>query len=203
MKTSKKIILLLGSLIFFYAVFSYLFKESDIFWYLYPFLILIGTAISILTSHQGDELSIWRCLLYGIGYGVILYGLIRLSYIIFNLIGNNFTKSLSKFIAEFGPSNIWHYVLLIFIIVVGEELFWRGYVQQTLINWTSSFIAVVLSSILYAGPFLINGYLSFGLLVFISGLCLGAIYEWKKSIPLNIVVHEVYILLLFLLIPFI
>lgn len=203
MKTSKKIILLLLSLLFFYAVFSYSFKEIKIFWYLYPFLILIGIAVSLLLSHQRDELSIWRCLLYGIGYGVILYGLIRLSFIILDLISNDFSKTLSKYVSEFGPSNIWHYVLLIFIIVVGEELFWRGFVQQTFIHWTSSVIAVVFSSILYAGPFIINGYFSFGLLVLISGLFLGALYEWKKSMPLNIVVHEVYILLLFLIIPFI
>ncbi|HWL25519.1 MAG TPA: CPBP family intramembrane glutamic endopeptidase [Ureibacillus sp.] len=203
MKIAKSLVLLLLSLIFFFAVFSYAFDNSDIFWYLYPFIILIGIAISILSSNQKDEVSLWKCLLFGIGYGVILYGLIRLSYLIFNLTILNFSKSITKFISNFGPNNIWHYLLLVFIIVVGEELFWRGFVQQTIRNWISSVYSIIITSILYAGPFIINGHYTYGLLTLIVGIFLGILYDWKKSMPLNIVVHEVYILLLFLLIPFI
>ncbi len=122
MKISKKLVLLLLSLVFFYAILSYALNESDIFWYLYPFIILIGTAISILSSDQKDEISIWKCLLFGIGYGVILYGLIRLLYIILNFMSNDFTNSITKYISTFGPNNIWQFSILIFIIIVGEEI---------------------------------------------------------------------------------
>ncbi|KGR80530.1 CPBP family intramembrane glutamic endopeptidase [Ureibacillus manganicus] len=202
MKKHKKLILLLLSLVFFYAVIYYSFEESEIFWYLYPFIILIGVAISFLSAEQKDELSIWKCLIYGIGYGVILYGITRLFYTILKLVSNEFSISITKYISTFGPSNIWHYLLLIFIIIVGEEIFWRGFIQETIKSWTSPLLSIVLTSLLFAGPFILSGYFSYGLLTFIVGLLLGLIYEWKKSIPLTIVAHEVYILLLFLLIPF-
>ncbi len=202
MKISKNLIGLILSIIFFYFFLTYTLDESAIFWYLYTFTLLIGSAIAILTSDKKDEVPIWKCLLFGIGYGVILYGIIRLLYIILNSISNEFSNSISKYFVTYGPNTIWHFVLLIFIIVIGEELFWRGYVQQALKSWTTPFTSIIISSLLFAGAFFVNGYYSYGLITFVTSLYLGAIYEWKKSMPLIIVAHETFIILLFLIMPF-
>lgn len=203
LKISKKLVLLLLTLVFFYVVHSYTFNESEIYWYLYPFIILICIAISIVSMDQKDDISIWKCIVFGIGYGVLLYGLVRSVYILINSINKEWIQSIPKFITTFGPSNIWQYLILIFIIVVGEELFWRGFVQETIKSWTSPFISIVISSLLFSGTYIVSGYISYGIIIFVIGLFLGFIYEWKKSMPLIIVVHEVYVILFFLLIPFI
>ena len=36
---------------------------------------------------------------------------------------------------------------------------------------------------------------------FVTGIILGALYEWKKSLPLIIIAHETFIILLFLVLP--
>nr|WP_106783894.1 CPBP family intramembrane glutamic endopeptidase [Lysinibacillus timonensis] len=203
MKQIKQIVGLLLSIIFVYSFTYYAFKESNIFWYIFTFTILIGIAISIIVSQLKDELPTWKYLLFGIGYGVILYGIFRLIYIILNILNGELTKSISKFITNYGPNNIWHYFLLLFIIVIGEEIFWRGYIQQSVKNWTSPFMAITLSSLLFALSFIWSWNLIVVIVIFVIGFVLGALYEWKKSIPLNIVAHEVFVLLLFLVIPFI
>lgn len=202
MKISKNLIVLLLTLVFFFIIHSYTFREPEIYWYLYPFIILICVAISIVSMNQKDDMPIWKCFIFGLGYGVILYGIIRLLYILLNSINKDWIHSITKYITTFGPSNIWHYLILIFIVVVGEELFWRGFVQQRIKDWTSPFISIVISSLLFAGAYMVGGYFSYGMIIFVIGLIVGSLYEWKKSMPLIIVVHEVFVILFFLLIPF-
>lgn len=203
MKISKHLIGLLFSLIFIYAMLFYTFKEPAIFWYLYTFTLLVGIAIALLSGSFNDELSTWKYLLFGIGYGTILYGIVRLGYLILTniTITANTEKSVTKFLEIYGPNNIWHYLLLIFIIVVGEELFWRGYVQQQLKKWVSPKFAIIITSVLFALSVAISGFMPGVFAALVAGLIWGTLYEWKKSMPLIIVAHEVFILLLFMIIP--
>lgn len=134
MRITKHLIGLLLSLLFIYIMLSYSFEESKVFWYLYTFTLLVGMSIAIISNKFKDELPTWKYFIFGIGYGTILYGIVRLGYILLTNIDGSIAKSISKFLDTYGPTNIWHYLLLIFIVVVGEELFWRGYVQQQLKN---------------------------------------------------------------------
>ncbi|KGR92248.1 CAAX protease [Ureibacillus massiliensis 4400831 = CIP 108448 = CCUG 49529] len=202
MKLGNQFIRLLLPLIFVYAFIYYAYEESDIFWYIYAFTMLTACAISLISNQIKDELPVWRTLLFGIGYGTVLYGIIRFLYWILNMVNDDFTKTTTKFISSFGPNNIWHYFLLLFILVICEEMFWRGYIQQKLKTFVSPIIAISISSALFCIFFAISGYFSISIVAFIMSIFLGALYEWKKSMPLVIVAHEVFIVLLFLIIPF-
>ncbi len=91
--------------------------------------------------------------------------------------------------------------MLIFIVVVGEEIFWRGYVQQQLKRFTSPIYAVFVTAILFSLSLAISGFMPGALAAIVAGLLWGALYEWKKSLPLVIVAHLVFVLLLFLILP--
>jgi len=201
MSKSKKIVGLLLSLVFIYVMLYFTFEETAIFWYLYTFTLLVGIAIAIIYGTSKDELPTWQYLVFGIGYGTILYGIVRLGNLLIQQIDANTAKTISKFLAIYGPNHLWHYLLLIFIIVVGEELFWRGFIQQHLKNWVSPKIAVILTSILFALSVAISGFWPGVLAALVTGLVWGFLYEWKKSLPLIIVSHEVFILLLFMILP--
>lgn len=201
MKNNKQNVGLLLSLLFMFIMHYFTFEEDKIFWYLYTFTLLVGTAIAILFSSFKDELATWKYLLFGVGYGTITYGIIRLGYIILTNVDSHFAKTVSKFLSTYGPDNIWHYLLLIFIVVVGEELFWRGFIQQQLKKFVSKGFAVLITSVLFALCIAISGFFYGALAALIVGLIFGALYEWKKSIPLIVVAHEVFILLLFLILP--
>lgn len=202
MKISKQLAGLLLSFIFIYFMLFFTFKEASIFWYLYTFTLLVGMAIAILNGNFKDELPTWKYLLFGIGYSTILYGIVRLGYLILTNLNGSIENNVQSFLETYGPNNIWHYLLLIFIIVVGEELFWRGYVQQQLKKWVSPKIAVIITSVLFALSFSFSGFFPGIFVALLTGLVWGTLYEWKKSMPLIIVSHEVFILLLFMILPF-
>lgn len=201
MRITKHLIGLLLSLLFIYIMLSYSFEESKVFWYLYTFTLLVGMSIAIISSKFKDELPTWKYFIFGIGYGTILYGIVRLGYILLTNIDGSIAKSISKFLDTYGPTNIWHYLLLIFIVVVGEELFWRGYVQQQLKKWMSPAIAVIITSILFALSVIISGFIPGAVAALFAGVILGTLYEWKQSMPLIIIAHEVFVLLLFMILP--
>ena len=203
MMKHKQTIALLLSLLFVYAMLIYTFKEEAIFWYLYAFTLLVGIAVALIFGKFEDRLPTWQYLIYGIGYGTITYGLVKLGYILLPYIDSTAEKDISKFLETYGPTNIWHYLMLIFIIVIGEEIFWRGYVQQQLKRFTSPMYAVFITALLFSISLAISGFLPGAVAAIVAGLIWGALYEWKKSLPLIIVAHLTFVLLLFLILPII
>ena len=201
MKFIKQAPVLLLSLIFMYAMLFYTFSEKVIFWYLYTFTLLVGIAISLVTEKFEDSLPTWQYLIFGIGYGTITYGIVKVGYLALPFVSPNAPQQIAKFLANYGPSTVWHYLLLIFIIVVGEEMFWRGFVQQQLKRFVKSSYAVLITAVLFSISVAISGFTPGVLAAFVAGLLWGILYEWKKSLPLIIVSHVVFVLLLFLVLP--
>lgn len=203
MKLSKHQIVLLLSLAFIFISMYFTFDEKKIFWHLYTFTLLVAIAISILFGKFRDELPTWKYLLFGIGYGTITYGIIRLGYIILKYTDNDSPKMIRNFLETYGPNNIWHYLLLFFIIVIGEELFWRGYVQQAFKQYASPILSCIITSILFALAIALSGFVPGVICAFVVSLIFGLLYEWKQSLPLVIIAHEVFVVLLFIILPFI
>jgi len=203
MKSSKHLIVLLLSLAFIFISMYFTFEEKNIFWHLYTFTLLVGIAISILFGKFKDELPTWKYILFGIGFGTITYGVVRLSYILLKTVDYGSVKTIRKFLETYGPNNIWHYLLLIFIIVIGEEMFWRGYIQHALKQYVPPILSCIMTSVLFALTIALSGFIPGVICAFIISLIFGLLYEWKQSIPLVIVAHEIYVLLLFFILPFI
>ena len=201
MKNKKQTITLLVALVFIFSMMYFTFYEKSVFWYLYAFTLLVGIAISLLARKFEDRIPTWQYLIFGIGYGTITYGLVKLGYMLMPYIDENAVNQIAKFLDVYGPQNIFHYLLLIFIVAVGEEMFWRGYVQQQLKQFTSPFWAVIVTSILFSLSLALSGFMPGALAAIVAGILWGTLYEWKKSLPLIIVSHIVFVLLLFLVLP--
>lgn len=191
----------LVALLFVYTMLYFTFQYDKVFWYLYAFTILVTMAIVIVSGKVQDELPTWRYLLFGIGYGTVTYGIIRIGYWLIRHIDYSLVKSVKKFLVVYGPMNIWHFMLLIIVIAIGEELFWRGYIQQQLKQWFQTKVAVVVASLLFALSIMLGGFWLGAIAAFIVSMIFGSLYEWKKSMPLIIVAHIVFVLLLFLILP--
>lgn len=175
--------------------------NTSIFWYMYTFTLLICMAVTLLNMQFFDELPTWQYALHGIGYGTLLYGLIRAGHELLRLFIPTIDQTIAIFLKTYGPTNIWHYTILVFIIVIGEEMFWRGYVQQQLKKVVPILQAVLISSLLFSISLLIIGFIPGAISALFAGVIFGMLYEWKKSLPLIIVAHAVFVILLFLVLP--
>ena len=191
----------LVALLFVYTMLYFTFQHDKVFWYLYAFTILVTMAIVIVSGKVQDELPTWRYLLFGIGYGTVVYGIIRLSYWLIRHVDYRLVKSVKKFLAVYGPVNIWHFMLLIIVIAIGEELFWRGYIQQQLKQWFQTKVAIIVTSLLFSLAIMLGGFWLGAVAAFVVSMIFGSLYEWKKSMPLIIVAHIVFVVLLFLVLP--
>lgn len=177
------------------------FQNIAIFWYMYTFALLMLMPFALLYTDIFDELPTWKSLLFGLGYGTLIYGLLAGSYQVLQLFPFPIESSISGFLADYAPVSIWHYLLLLFIIVPGEEIFWRGYVQQKLKKYMSAPSAVIVSTALFGSALGLGGFIPGILAGLATGLILGFLYEWKRSMPLLIIAHLVMIVLLFLVQP--
>lgn len=177
------------------------FKNTNIFWYTYTFTLLIGMALAFSQGEIMDRLSTPRYFFIGLFFGVVAYLIIKLTYQILPSISTAAFNNVKELLETYSPTNIWQYVLLIVIIVAGEEMLWRAYIQQILKKFFSLKLAIILASVHFALPLLICGYYIGALAALLSGILFGVLYEWLKSLPLLIVAHLIMVSLLFLLLP--
>jgi len=191
-------IIFMLSLIAVFALMTVSFQNPPLFWYTYTFSMLLCVAFSKTFSEVFDELSTTKYLLVGIPSGIIGYFLILGIY---ELLPQQATTNVQQFLAQFSPQSLFEYVVLILIIAVAEELYWRGFVQQYLKQFLRTSFAIAGASFAFAIPLLLNGFYMPSIAAFFSGIVIGFIYERTKSMPVIILIHIVMVTLLFLLLP--
>jgi membrane protease YdiL (CAAX protease family) len=84
----------------------------------------------------------------------------------------------------------------------GEELFWRGFLQERAGATTSPGFGFVLAALLYTAVHLASGNPMMVVAAAVCGLFWGWLYLSFRSPLLNIVSHAVWDLLVFVLLPF-
>lgn len=193
-----KLILFIPVALFLYDL---AFRDTAIFWYMYTFSILVLMSIAMLYTKILDEMPTWKSLIYGLVFGGLIYAFIAGGFQLMQWSPVPVEKSVRSFLNTYAPASIWHYLLLMFLIVPGEEIFWRGFVQQELKKYMSLKWTILLSSVLFALAIGISGFWLGALAGLAAGLVLGGLYEWKRSMPLLIITHLVMIVLLFLIAP--
>ncbi len=93
-------------------------------------------------------------------------------------------------------------LLLAFLIGPGEELFWRGFFQESLGVGTGRPAGFILASLLYTSVHLASGNLMLILAAAVCGVFWGWLYLRFRSPLLNIISHTVWDLLVFVVFPF-
>lgn len=178
------------------------FQNKAVFWYLFSATLLFLISYTILNEELDDEAPFVKYISYGVLSGIVLFGIFWFGHYAIDALNLPITKQISKLYGRFSPSQLWHYIVLILIIIPGEEIFWRGFVQKRIIKHVNVRVGIVLSAILYTS---VHFYASHWILAFaalIAGLFWGLLYEWKKSMPLVIVSHLIFDLFLFVIFPF-
>ncbi|MGM0836648.1 MAG: CPBP family intramembrane glutamic endopeptidase [Bacillota bacterium] len=179
------------------------FTFNGLFWLLFPLALTLLLFISLKFALQSDISLIpsIKSLLIGAITGSLLYLIFFLTYFVIKLFDFPFLSQVKELYTIVGPSEIWHYLLLVLIIVPGEEIFWRGYIQDAISKWNNGPAGVMIAACLYAFAHLWSGNLMLVAAAFTAGIVWGALFEWKRSLVLIIISHLVFDIWLLVVMP--
>jgi len=178
------------------------FDNPKVFWYYLTGTSLLLIAFSILNEEIDDQAPLGTYAFYGILSGFLIYGVFWVANYVIQLADwTYFAKQVSRLYAKFAPESVWNFVVLILIIIPAEELFWRGFIQKRLMKSVPVWLSIIIASILYASVYFFTDYPILILASLTGGVFWGILYAWKRSIPLVILSHVIFDLLLFIFLP--
>jgi len=187
-----------------FVMFSPWTKEHVNFWITMGFAAATLTAMS---AFMGDNFKKQ----FSLSAKDIFIGIVSAAvlYIIFFL--GNFFSSLIFDFAKDQIGNIYQmkegenplYLSLLLVLLVGpaEEIFWRGYIQRTLIGKYGEWTALIATTLIYS---LVHVW-SFNFMLIMAAMVCGAfwglLYKYNKNLVTIIVSHAVWDVCVFILFP--
>lgn len=178
------------------------FHDRAIFWYIFSGSVLVLIAYSTFQEEVDDEVSFIQFIFLGSLSGFLLYLVFWAGIRGMEILQLPFVTSIENLYNWYAPSLFWQYLALVLVAAPGEELFWRGFIQKRLSKYLNPVVSILSASILYASVHIYSGSFLLVLAAFISGFVWGYLYFLKKSMPLVIVSHIIFDLLIFIIFPF-
>ncbi len=100
-----------------------------------------------------------------------------------------------------GSSRVWVGLLLLLVTGPGEEIFWRGFLQQRLADRHGPVAGFCLATLVYAGVHVFSLNLMLVLAALVAGAFWGALWLWKRDLVLLIVSHSLWSAVIFAVAP--
>jgi len=205
MKRCASDIRLLLSLVGAHILIYLAFQNDDVFWYLYTAAMLFCMSFAIANNKNNYtiEQSLTNKIIYGVISGLVLYAIFFLGNLFIDWLHlSDLAKDVNKLYKILSPNTFWHYLVLFVIIIPGEEIFWRGYVQKKLSeHGLQSSLVIILSTILYTLPMLYSQNLALVVAGAAAGLMWAILYQRRNSVALVIVSHIIFNLMLLVILP--
>ncbi|MGD6780623.1 CPBP family glutamic-type intramembrane protease [Sutcliffiella horikoshii] len=179
------------------------FLLTDYFWMLFPVSLFILIIVSMIDMriNLNRRIFTFYYISYGILTGTILYGVFLVAYLILKVLPFPLITFVEELYLIVGPRSWWHYLMLVLIIIPGEEIFWRRYLQSKLVNRYGMLVGVIAGACLYALAHTWTGNPMLVAAAATAGVVWGALYVWKNSLALVIISHLVFDLWLLVIFP--
>lgn len=143
-----------------------------------------------------------RQILIGIFSALALYAIFYLGNILTGFIFPfKDSQVLSVYSNRSNGNLIWIGLLLLLIIGPGEEIYWRGFIQNTLSAKMGEKKGYVISVLLYAGVHIITGNVMLVIAALVCGIFWGWLYKKEKSLLPVIISHAIWDLTIFVIFP--
>lgn len=100
-----------------------------------------------------------------------------------------------------GTPRVLVFSLLLFVTGPGEEIFWRGFLQQRLMEKWGPLSGFLVTTGLYGGVHLFSQNVMLILAALVAGSFWGLLYLWKRDLTIQIVSHSVWSAVIFAVLP--
>jgi hypothetical protein len=100
-----------------------------------------------------------------------------------------------------GTSNALIFLLLFLITGPGEEIFWRGFLQERLMTRWGKGVGCLVTTGVYAGVHVFSGNLLLILAALVAGAFWGLLYLWKRDLLIQITSHSFWSAVIFAVAP--
>jgi membrane protease YdiL (CAAX protease family) len=100
-----------------------------------------------------------------------------------------------------GTSKVYIFLLLFLMTGPGEEIFWRGFLQDQLMKKWGNFRGFVVETLIYAGVHVFSFNLMLILAALVAGAFWGLLYLWKRDLWAQITSHSFWSAVIFAAAP--
>jgi membrane protease YdiL (CAAX protease family) len=100
-----------------------------------------------------------------------------------------------------GTNRVLIFLLLFFITSPGEEIFWRGFLQDRLMKRWGTFPGYLIATTIYAGVHVFSWNLVLILAALVAGAFWGFLYLWKRDLVIQITSHSFWSAVIFAVAP--
>lgn len=100
-----------------------------------------------------------------------------------------------------GSDKVLIFLLLFLITGPGEEIFWRGFLQDRLMERWGIIPGYLITTTLYAGVHIFSWNLMLILAAFVAGAFWGLLYLWRKDLLIQITSHSFWSAVIFAVAP--
>ncbi|MCH5138545.1 CPBP family intramembrane metalloprotease [Clostridiaceae bacterium UIB06] len=143
-----------------------------------------------------------RHILIGVVSAIALYGVFYAGNIISGYLFPFKDAQISSVYSNKSNANLTLIGLLLFFIIgPGEELYWRGFIQNTLGKKFGETKGYLFSVLLYTAVHIVTGNFMLIIAALVCGLFWGWLYKKEKSLIPVIISHAVWDLTIFVLLP--
>ena len=141
-------------------------------------------------------------LLVGLVLAVALYGIFYLGFVLSPYLIPGASRQVGGIYAlGAGTERILICLLLLFVTGPGEEIFWRGFLQDRLMDKYGKVTGFLATTLLYGSVHLFSGNLMLILAAYVAGAFWGAVYAWRRDLLAVIVSHSLWSAVIFAVFP--
>ncbi|MFO7819655.1 MAG: type II CAAX endopeptidase family protein [Halanaerobacter sp.] len=191
------LIIIIGVNLLWYFIFN-----TTIFNFWFRLAVAIITLNLVAISYQDYNLTLNDAdIMWGLLSALLLYFIFMIGR---ELSGVLFSRSQEQIMSVYSlkeEDSLITISLILFLAGLGEELFWRGFLQQNLSHIYNDGWGYIITSLIYGGVHLWTGNLILFFAALTAGLFWGYLFLKYNSLSLVIISHIVWDLLIFIVFP--
>jgi membrane protease YdiL (CAAX protease family) len=167
----------------------------------------IGLSVIIICAYsfywQKPKISFTvKSVIIGILSAAVLYGIFYLGYVLSPYFVSEATTQVGG-IYDMGTNTDKRLIFLLLLLVTGpgEEIFWRGFLQERLMVKYGGVAGFVLTTFIYGSIHIFSLNFMLTMAAYVAGAFWGGLYLWKRDLTMVIVSHSLWSAVIFAIFP--